>query len=330
VKASMAALLSLPTVARRESRGEVAAALRGLACVAAASFGEHSPLLSVRRVHATHDLWWIFNPTNEAISVEASLSAVGAPYVIDMWSGRASRLAQWRQENQRTLLPLTLPPHQSVAVVIRRDEPAPLHALPLAGVQVLQEGDDFMVVASARQSLAFSNGHSRAVDPGERPQPLALSRWHVHVDEKLPDESRAHELDLVALTDWRQIPDLKQAVGNALYSAEVTLTPDWFGSDRGAILSVGDVQGAMQLTVNDHLITEQTTGQGQWLVGAWLKPGVNSVKVRLDTTLINRMVALRDSGDGRYQTGPTAMASAPSGLLGPVILTSVARLAASN
>jgi alpha-L-rhamnosidase len=329
VKASMAALLSLPSVARRESRAEVAAALRGLGCVPAASFGDHSPLLSVRRQHATHELWWIFNPTNEAVSVEASLGAVGAPYIIDLWSGRASRLAQWRQQEQRTLLPLTLPPHQSVAVVIR-DESAPLHVLPLPGAHVLQAGDDFMVIASARQSLTFSNGQSREIDPGEHPQPLALSRWHVHVDEKLPDGTRAHELNLDALTDWRQIPALKEAVGSALYSAEVTLTLDWFGADRGLILSVGDVQGAMQLTVNDHLVTEQTTGQGQWLVGDWLKPGVNSVKVRLDTTLINRMVALRDSGDGRYQTGPTALASAPSGLLGPVILTSVARLAPSN
>jgi alpha-L-rhamnosidase len=330
VKGSMAALLSLPTVARRESRTEVAAVLRGLGCVPAASFGEHSPLLSVRRHHATHELWWIFNPTGEAVSVEASLGVVGAPYVIDLWSGRAARLAQWRQEDRRTLLPLTLMPHQSVAVVIRGDEPAPLHALPLRGTQVLQAGDDFMVVASVRQSLAFSDGRSREIDPGERPQPLALSRWHVHVDENLPDGSRAHDLDLDALTDWRQIPTLKAAVGSALYSAEVSLTPDWFGADRGVLLSVGDVQGAMQLTVNDHLVTEQTTGQGQWPIGDWLKPGVNSVKVRLDTTLINRMAALRDSGDGRYQTGPTALASAPSGLLGPVILTSVARWAPSN
>jgi hypothetical protein len=330
VKASMAALLSLPTVARRESRAEVAAALRGLGCVPAASFGNHSPLLSVRRRHATHELWWIFNPTNEPVSVEASLGAVGAPYVIDLWSGRASRLAQWRQEDKRTLLPLTLLPHQSVAVVIRHDEPAPLHALPLPGMQVLQAGDDFIVIASARQSLTFSNGQSREIDPGERPQPLTLPRWHVHVDENLPDGSRAHDLDLDALTDWRQIPALKEAVGSALYAAEVTLPPDWFGADRSVILSVGDVQGAMQMTVNDHLVTEQTTGQGQWLIGEWLKPGVNSVKVRLDTTLVNRMVALRDSGDGRYQTGPTALASAPSGLLGPVILTSVARLAPSN
>jgi hypothetical protein len=326
----MAALLKLPNVARRASQAEVAAALRDLGCVPAAAFGADSPLLSVRRRQNSHDLWWIFNPTGEAVSTDASLSTVGAPYLIDLWSGRAERLAQWKQQDQRTLFTLKIMPHQSIAVLIRRDEAAPLHALPSPGVQVLQAADDFMVIAASPLSLAFSNGVSREIDPRARPQPLAPMRWHLHVEEQLPDGGRTHELDLNELKDWRQIPALKEAVGSALYAAEVTLSPEWFGGDRGILLAVGDVQGAMQLMVNDHLVTEQTTGHGQWLVGTWLKPGPNSIKVRLDTTLLNRMVALRASGDGRYQTGPTALTSAPSGLLGPVILASVARLTIRN
>jgi hypothetical protein len=46
----------------------------------------------------------------------------------------------------------------------------------------------------------------------------------------------------------------------------------------------------------------------------------------LDTTLLNRFAALRAAGDPRYQTGPTALSSAGSGLLGPVTLLNVARL----
>jgi hypothetical protein len=327
VKTSMAALMKLPNVARRASRAEVAAALRALECVPAGSFGANSPLLSVRRRQNTHDLWWIFNPTNESVSVDALLSAVGSPYIIDLWTGRAERFAQWKQLDQQTLLPLKVMPHQSIAVLIRRDEVAPLHALPSPGAQVLQEGDDFLVIATSRQSLPFSNGTSREIDPLALPRPVVPAHWHVHVEEQLPDGTRTHELDLSELMDWRQNPALKDAVGSALYTAELSLSQEWFGADRGILLSVGDVRGAMQLTVNDRLVTPQTTGHGQWLVGTWLKPGVNYVKVRLDTTLLNRMVALRASGDGRYQTGPTALASSASGLLGPVMLTSVSRFA---
>ena len=59
-----------------------------------------------------------------------------------------------------------------------------------------------------------------------------------------------------------------------------------------------------------------------WL---WLRTGANSVTVHVDTTLLNRFAALRAAGDPRYQTGPTPLSSAPSGLLGPVTLHSVAR-----
>ena len=320
VKTAMAALLRLPNVARRALRAEVAAALRGLECVPAASFGANSPLLSVRRRQNTHDLWWIFNPTNETVSVDALLSALGAPYIIDLWSGRAERFAQWKQQDQQTLLPLKIMPHQSIAVLIRRDEAAPLHALPSPGTQVLQEGDSFLVIATSPLSLALSNGTSpREVDsPLALPRPLVPARWHVHVEERLPDGTRTHELDLSELIDWRQNPALKDTVGSAVYTAEVSLPPEWFGADRGILLSVGDVQGAMQLTVNDHLVTEQTTGHGQWLVGTWLKPGVNVLKVRLDTTLLNRMVAhcVRAAMDVIRPVPPRWQSSA-SGLLGP-------------
>jgi hypothetical protein len=67
-------------------------------------------------------------------------------------------------------------------------------------------------------------------------------------------------------------------------------------------------------------------GNGAWLVGAWLKPGTNTIAIRLDTTLLNRMVQLREGGDPRYQTGPTALASAPSGVIGPVTLSNVLRV----
>jgi hypothetical protein len=51
-----------------------------------------------------------------------------------------------------------------------------------------------------------------------------------------------------------------------------------------------------------------------------LHPGANTITVRLDTTLLNQMVALKNAGRPAYQTGPTPLESSPSGLLGPVQL----------
>jgi hypothetical protein len=325
VTTSMTALTALPNVAQLGDGGSLAEALKRLRCLPAASFGDSGALLTVRRQESAHDLWWIFNPTDRAISAEASLAAVGTPYLIDLWSGKAGRIAQWQRQGLRTLLPLQVMPHQSVAVVIRRDEAAPLHVISADG-PVIEEDDDFVAIADGPGRIGFSNGVWRNVAPDSRPKPLTLSSWHVHVDELLPEGTRSHDLDLSALTDWREIPELKDAVGSAVYSAQLQLTPDWFGADRDSMLAVGELKGAMQLMVNDHLVTEQTMGNGQWLVGQWLEPGANTITVRVDTTLLNRFVALRAAGDPRYQTGPTALSSAASGLLGPVTLRSVARL----
>jgi hypothetical protein len=325
VKASMTALRALPNVTHLEDDGSVAEALKRLRCLPAASFGDSGTLLSVRRQESDGVLWWIFNPTDRVISAEASLAAIGTPYLIDLWSGNAGRIAQWQPQDRRTLLPLQVMPHQSVAVMIRRDQAAPLHVIS-AEAPVIEEGDDFVVIADGPGRIGFSNGAWRNVASGGRPKPLTLSSWHVHVVELLPEGTHSHDLDLSALTDWREVPELKDAVGSALYSAQLQLTPDWFGSDRDSVLGVGELKGAMQLMVNDQLVTEQTMGNGRWLVGQWLKPGANTVSVRVDTTLLNRFAALRAAGDPRYQTGPTALSSAASGLLGPVTLLSVARL----
>jgi hypothetical protein len=69
----------------------------------------------------------------------------------------------------------------------------------------------------------------------------------------------------------------------------------------------------------------QSARAGVWVnsaaaATALLHPGANSITVRLDTTLLNQMVALKNEGLPAYQTGPTPLESAPSGLLGPVAL----------
>jgi len=325
---AMNALITLPTVAQVISIDDTAAALRRLGCLPSASFGEQSAVLSVHRQRAGHDLWWIFNPTEAVISANASFAAVGAPYVLDLWSGLVDRAPQWSQQNNRTQMPLILMPHASTVVMIRHNEAPPHVVSSTAPEELMQRGDQLLVVTThgGRFDLALSNGEHRSVDREGLPAALNLSEWRLQVDELSPEGPKTHELGIQPLADWRSIPELRDVVGQALYSASVTLPSDWFGQDRDVLLSVGNVAGAMQLSVNGHTVTEQTTGYGHWLTGAWLKPGENRVTIRVDTTLLNRMAALRTAGDPRYQTGPTPLPPAPSGLIGPVTLTSVLSL----
>jgi hypothetical protein len=118
----------------------------------AASFGEVGDLPTVRRQTGTHDLWRIFNPTNRSIAADTSLAAVGTPYWADLWSGNVSPVAQWEPRAEGIRLQLRVAPHQSIAVVVRHDEPAGLHAIS-ATAPLVKDGDDFILIADAPAKL---------------------------------------------------------------------------------------------------------------------------------------------------------------------------------
>jgi hypothetical protein len=328
VERAMTAAKALSNVAYVDSEDEVPAALQRLGCAPDASFGDRSTLLSVHRQTPQHDLWWIFNPTDKSVATSASFAALGAPYMLDLWSGTGERVAQWDVAGRRSVVPLLVMPHATIAVLFHHDEQVPRHVVSSSAEQIIQRSDDILVFDSRGGSprVAFSDSQARTIDLDALPRPLEISQWHLKVDELLPDGHHQHDLGLVGLADWRSVPELKDAIGEGLYSASITVPKQWFGSDRDAVLTIGEVAGAMQLSVNDHPVTEQTTGYGRWPIGRWLHAGDNNITIRLDTTLLNRMAALRAAGDPRYQTGPTALPTAASGLIGPVTLTSVARV----
>jgi hypothetical protein len=160
-------------------------------------------------------------------------------------------------------------PHQSVAVLFRRDVAIPRHVISSSAAQLFKREDDLLVVPDPGSDarLTFSDGQVAAVAAATYPIPLMLTGWHLAVDERAPEATKHHQIELASLKDWRDIPELKDAVGSAIYTATLQVPPDWFGSDRSQLLTVGEVAGAMQLSVNGHVVTEQTVGNGQWLVG---------------------------------------------------------------
>ena len=327
IREGMARLMALPSVKHVGENAEALAALRSLNCEPDATFGV-APLLSVHRQKDDQDIWWIFNPTAARATVQARLQAVGAPYEIDLWSGKAARVAQWTATSDTTSLPLSVAPHASIVIAMHRGETLPLHVVAGGVDTALVDRGDLIVgdVRAGQQSLQLSDGEALVLDMSSLPTPLKLASWSLHVDEKLPTGPKSHDIPSAPLADWRSIEQLKDAVGQGLYTTTVELSKDWFARGQDQLLSIGEVAGAMQLTVNDHLVTEQSTGNGSWLVGEWLKPGANSIAIRLDTTLLNRMAQLRAGGEPRYQTGPTPLASAASGVLGPVTLRGVLRV----
>jgi hypothetical protein len=321
VAQAMNRLLRLTNVAQVASADDVAGALLTLGIKPAASFGGSSPLLTVhRRTDQNEDLWWVFNPTGTDISATGSFATTGVPYQLDLWNGTSSRVAQWKKSHGRVFVPVTLPAHATTALLFRHGA-APLHVTSTSAEEALYNNDDLLVrdTQGGIQTVTLSNGKTLVVDLGTVPSPIQISGWHLDVDEISPIGHTAHSIDLPALSDWRDIPELQDAVGSATYSAIVNVPAAWLTRERDVLLDVGNMAGAMQLFVNGTLVTNQTTPGGRWSVKKLLSSGSNEIVVQLDTTLLNRYAQLANSYTPGYFT-LVPLFSAPSGLLGPVQL----------
>ena len=60
--------------------------------------------------------------------------------------------------------------------------------------------------------------------------------WSLSVDEISPSGHTAHTVALTALKDWRDIPELKDAVGTATYSATVNVPASLLSAGSDVLL----------------------------------------------------------------------------------------------
>jgi hypothetical protein len=318
VAQAMAELVTLGNVSKVPTEDDVPGALLMHGVQPAASFGDSSPLLSVhRRAEQDEDIFWVLNPSQNDAAVSASFAARGTPYQLDLWNGTFERVAQWAQSEGRVSLPLLVPAHGTTAFMFQH-QGAPLHVTATTAEAASYDGDTLVLrdTHGGAKDASLSDGTTKTVKIAAPPPPLQVGTWQLVVDEISPNGNAKHTVSLPELKDWRDIPELKDAVGSATYSASPDVPASLLNADTDVLIDVGGVAGAMQLSVNGMLVTNQTIPGGKWSVAKLLKAGRNEISVRLDTTLLNRVVASSGSG--------TAAMTAPSGLLGPVRLIPVA------
>jgi hypothetical protein len=314
--------------------GDVADALRSLGKRPSASFGSSCPLLTIHRVTAgNEDLFWVFNPSGSDFSGTGRFAAAGAPYQLDLWNGATALVARWAAKPSGIEIPFTLPAHAATVFMFKHG-PVPLHVTATTAEEVVYAGHDLLVrdTQGGIKSVTVSGAPPKTVDLGIVPAPISIDAWHLNVDETTPTGHVSHDLDLTQLKDWRDIssPDLTSAVGQATYTATVDVPAELLAPDRDVLLDVGTVAGAMQLSVNGTLVTNQTTAGGKWAVKSLLHAGANTISVRLDTSLLNKMAALVPWYSGAYFSFmyltvpplglPKPLTPAASGLIGPVKL----------
>ncbi len=347
-------LLAERSVSRAAHESDVPEKLRALGVRPAAEPASPSSLLSLRRRDdATKtDYYFFYNqgimsppdePTTlfepaagQPVEREVSLEGRGQPYLLDAWSGKITPIANYKTSGDRITFRLRLSRDNGMLIALseqpnRFGGAAPaLHVTQTTADEAVVEGNSIVIRAakSGTYSTTLSNGRTVRSTIAAAPAALDLTKanWSLKVEDWQPANPYAttfgaaavetrktqSELDLKELKAWPEIPVLQNTSGIGVYTTSIELPSNWTKA-HGARLSLGEVFDTFTVTVNDKPVSiDQLSAAGD--IGAYLKPGRNTIAVRVATTLNNRLVKLDDDVAKRGIVQPY-------GLVGPVVLT---------
>jgi hypothetical protein len=264
-----------------------------------------------------------------------TLEGKGAPYVLDAFSGKITPIAQYTRKGQTITVRVNLARDVTTIIALSNDPKRFGMTRPETTVtsttadSAAVVGDSIVIRAAqaGTYNTTLDNGRTVVSTLGAAPAAMDLTNaaWHLDAEDWQPLNpygtqgpagtltNKVHvSLDLTALKPWPDIPELKDASRIGTYTAEVTLPADWDAS-YGATLSLGQVTDSFALTVNGQPVgIDQVSAAVD--IGSYLHAGVNTIVVRVATTLNNRLAALDTAVRNRGVIQNY-------GLVGPVVLT---------
>lgn len=252
----------------------------------------------------------------EAFSGEVSFPhAELAPEIWDADTGAMLPAGQYRADQERTAVSLSLRAHESAVVVFTHAKPS-LHALRCEGGRVAYGPDGKLCVyldGPGPSRVELSDGRTRDLRV-ELPKPLPLDgRWTLAaspehgVGVRLPVR-----IELDRLVSWREIPELRTYSGIASYTTQFDVSPDHLREDVGLLLELGDVYELADVWLNGRHVATNWFPPYRLDVTGHVRPGKNAVRIDVPNILKNHL----EQGD--Y--------TRPSGLLGPVRIRPIGQI----
>ena len=252
-------------------------------------------LLFVHRKLDDGDLYFVDNRSDRNETVDASFRVAGkAPELWFAETGK-SEPASFKIADGRTTVPLKLGPWGTVFVVFRKATGETYRKLPT-------ETEKQLLTVEGPWKIAFQ-----------------------------PDRGAPPSITLDSLSSWSDNQDagVKYFSGSGTYTKNIDVKSEWFRTGAHLWIDLGDVKNLAEVTVNGKPLGIVWHAPYRVDATAALKPGANEISIKVTNAWVNRLIGDQQP-DARKYTFTTVKpykASSPllpSGLLGPVMLYSVA------
>lgn len=316
-----------PTVKTVDTQDQTDEALKALGVYPRAEYVEpNANLLSVMRkaddatyLYVYHYMYEDEAPYQSQISVDG----VFQPYLLDTWSGEVSKVPDFEVKDGRTILNVKLDPGE-IMVFALEPQAAPANSIVSTdNVYKVMDVDGQTVLAvtnSGKASATFSDG-TVFTQEVSAPQSVTLSNWSLVVDSYEPGEKQIRTAkteetgvtstevtyttkhvmkdagSLSKLVPWKDIPAIGAEVsGVGTYTNTFTLPQDWDNTTDGLTFDAQSYcGGTVSIQVNGAKIPvnmDRSTVD----ISDYVHQGENTIKVRVTTTLRNRMIVQGYSG----------------------------------
>jgi len=243
----------------------------------------------IHRRDVDTDIYFLADLDDHPIDFPASFRVAGK--VPELWfpyDGRQQIAGTWRQVANRTELPLSLGPNQSVFVIFRQPANAD-HVIAITPPAQLF-ARHLLSATPGTYQLQYSSSKTESVIVPPLPPPLNLSgKWMLQFAGNFGAPT---PMTLDHLQSWTNLPDpnAKYFSGSATYSQDFQVSKDFLAPNQRLILDLGDLRDIATVHLNGQDLGILWNPPFRADVSDAVKPGSNHLEIIITNTWRNRLI----------------------------------------
>jgi hypothetical protein len=311
-------LLKLSNVKYIKNEPELIVALGKLGVMPSAEYKQDG----IRSVHRLDQdgsrFYYLFNVNEEPVDFAVSLTGEGVPYLLNTWTGDISPLVLYSSEGRGLETRLKLGGRESVIIAITHNTAAfgtsPGYHITESDMDVVEENGMILGIAEKAGTYRYTvaGGKSRGISVPIAGAKRSLDTWNLEIESWGPGDNRDRPtlskktmipVGMTELVTWDKlsvprdqlakagVESMAQVSGIGYYNTRFELADGWTGG-HGAMLAFNHGDDMItSIEVNGRTLPSINQSEDKIDIGGYLTKGANTIKIKVVSTMINRVHA---------------------------------------